>query len=95
MAYRFPIIRIELDHMRQSIVHALSEYSTQMTEYVNGELQRIVDSFDYDAVVREVANEAISRSIKDEIDAYFRFGEGRKQINKLVEESFLRNRGAG
>ena len=77
-----PSIKIELNSMRKTIVHALQVYHTEIDDAVNEQLREAVDNFDFGTVVQEVAKEVIEKAVHDSVTAYFNWGEGRKIIAK-------------
>lgn len=89
MSYQFPTIKIELQHMQQSITTALLDYDEQMETYVNSELQRIVDNFDYAAVIEETATRAIHEAVTKGVKDFFSYGVGWKLIQSMIAEKLI------
>lgn len=79
-----PIIRIEIEGMRHSILRALSEREVQMDKHVADALQRYVDSGELARTIDREISAAIERAIKENAESYFRYGEGRKLIADMV-----------
>ena len=78
-----PIIKLELDNMRQAILYSLAKYNNEIEKAVDEELKKVVENFDYENIVISIANEAL----KDAIESYFKYGEGRRTIEKSVNEA--------
>lgn len=78
-----PIIRLELERMKQTMLTAVSDYNNQISEAVKVQLEWAIENFDYEAAVREAANEAI----KEAINSYFKYGEGRRLIDQTIDEA--------
>ena len=85
-----PMVRIELVHMKQSILAALGNYNGDIAKHVSGELQKAIDTFDFEKAVREVAEKAIHEAVCTAIKNYFAWGEGRDAINSVVKEALLK-----
>ena len=85
-----PSIKIELNSMRKTIVHALQVYHTEIDDAVNEQLREAVDNFDFGTVVQEVAKEVIEKAVHDSVTAYFNWGEGRKIIEAMVADAVVR-----
>jgi len=84
-----PIIRLEIEGMKQQICIALSEYSMQMDK----DIQTAVDAYctpeNITRIVRQAAFNALNYVIKEEVDKFFRYGEGRKAVAEAVKGSIL------
>jgi hypothetical protein len=80
---QIPMIRLELEGMKQEMMIALTRYHTQINENVEAQLKNIVEHFDYERVVTEVARQTINEAIQ----TYFRQGEGKQVITTAVYEA--------
>lgn len=81
---QMPIIKIEIDGMRQSIAHALSTYHQDIEGYVDKNLKQVVETFDYETLIRQVARESITKAVTQAIQSYFSYGEGYKEIEETI-----------
>lgn len=81
-----PLIRLEVEHMKQSMVHACSIYLAKMDEQIQAAVERECTVENVTRIIQNAAAEAITKAIKEEVDAFFRYGDGRKVINKAVTE---------
>jgi hypothetical protein len=81
-----PLIKIEVEHMRQSMVHAFSEHVLKM----DGLFQHAIAEACKPEVVQEIVNEAAHRWLKEALDnevkSYLMFGEGRDFVRAEVEK---------
>lgn len=84
--YELPLIKIELDGMRYSIVHALSTHNAEIETYVDENLKKVVEEFDYVTLVKQVATKAITEAVKRSIESYFAYGDGYKNIDAVITE---------
>lgn len=87
-----PIIRLEIDHMKQSLWVALSEYSTQMDENLKEAINEFCTPENIKRIITETANKVMAQTIKEEVTKFFiHNGEGRKVIAQAVKEKLLNN----
>jgi hypothetical protein len=75
--------------MRQSMIVALSTYNQEVEGYVQDELQKALDTFDYEGTVKDIARDIIKETITRAITNYFGYGEGYKLIEQLVAENIF------
>jgi hypothetical protein len=88
--YELPIVKLELQNMKQAMVVALADYQNEIAKSVELQLQNIVDTFDYKEAICQMVNKIIHDSIHKSIESYFQYGEGRKQLDRLIYESLHR-----
>lgn len=80
----FPIIRIEIEGMRQSILAALTEREIQMDAYVSEAITNYATPENLARVIDREVQSAIDDAIKEATTSYFKYGEGRKFIVAAV-----------
>lgn len=81
-----PIIRLEVEHMKHAMLAACSQYLVQLDEQVQAAVQKACTVENITRVVEQAADDAISKTIKEEIESFFRFGDGRRVIKDAVEK---------
>ena len=85
-----PIVKLELEHMRHSMMNAFMSHSDEMQVLV----QEAVDAYcTEEALIKEVrkhATNAVNQSIKEELDKFFLYGEGKEVIRKVLSEAFTK-----
>ena len=59
--------RLEVAHMRESILHAFSQHQEDIRSHLAEELQRAADEFDYANEVRHAIREILPGLVKREI----------------------------
>ena len=79
-----PIIKLELEHMKQSMLTHLGLATNELSEAVSANLGKAIENFDFSYAVLNAANEAIAETI----ESYFKYGEGRSFIQAAIQESF-------
>jgi predicted flavoprotein YhiN len=81
-----PMIRLEVEGMKTSIICALSEYTAQM----DADIKKAVELACTPDRVKEVLYAAVGKELKnaieDEIRNFFAYGNGRKAIKAAVED---------
>ena len=81
-----PIIRLEVEHMKQSIVAGLTAYTASL----DADLKHAVDAYCTPENLRQVieneANRTLDQVIREQVRAWFLHGEGRDVIKRAVEQ---------
>lgn len=86
-----PIIRLELDQMRMSILHAFADYQGEISKVVTERLDSVIKNFDFKDTIDNIAFEVL----KDSINDYFKYGEGRKIIELSLKDALSKVLGKG
>jgi hypothetical protein len=84
--YSVPLVKVELEHMRQTMIVALSDYQERISQSVNEQLEDIVNNFDFSKVVDETATKVIEEAIRDALTNYFKYGDGHKIIETTISK---------
>jgi hypothetical protein len=79
-----PIVRIELQSMRLSMVHAFHDMQLKMDEMAKQAIDDALDPKRIQEMMTRTAREEIDRVILEETNAFFRYGPGRKVIAEIV-----------
>lgn len=79
-----PIIRIEVENMKQSIAHAFTEMQLSMDANVRNALEKFCTPENIERVVNQQVEDTIKEVIQREIDTFFKIGPGRSVINEEV-----------
>lgn len=80
MTHDFPIIKIEIEGIKQNICHAISDNNKEINQAVENEISRAIDAIDIKSLVKSGVQDCIQSAIKD----YFNFGSGRRTIKDVV-----------
>ena len=81
---QLPTLKLELSHMKQTLLVALADYQGDVSKQVEAEIETAIENFNFSAVVQPI----IQKAIADAVEEYFAYGKGRKQINDALEEVF-------
>ena len=86
-----PIIRLELEGMRQTLCAALSQHAAQMDEDIRRAVEGFCTSENLAYVVQTAAREQLKNTIEEEVQNFFRYGPGRRAVAEAVRECILKN----
>lgn len=77
-----PMIRIEIDHMRQSLVTAFQEHQLQMDQMFKSAVEEALRPDQIQSFFDSEARRTIRETMKREIEGYFRSGDGRNLVRE-------------
>lgn len=80
----FPVIRMEIEGMKASILHAMSQYQIDVDAYVREALDRITSDDAIQQLVNDEAEKAIEEAVRKEVRDFFAYGNGRAAIRAAV-----------
>lgn len=81
-----PIIRLELEGMRQSMLMAFSEHQGVLEQEVRSAVEAYCTPENLSAVIRVEAKRCLDSAVKRAIDDYFSYGEGKESVKSAVIE---------
>jgi len=81
-----PIIKLEVEHMRHTMAIALSKYTAQLDETLQSAIEAYCTPENLERIIYEETNRVLGRVIKEEVQNWFVYGEGRKAIKDAVEK---------
>lgn len=81
-----PIIRLEVDHMRHSMLVALSEYQVRLDSDLKAAVEAYCTPENLSRILDDAVKKTLDRVIKEQTEHYFLYGDGRKAINEVVEK---------
>jgi len=79
----YPIIRLELERMKHSMLTHLGAYHQEISDQVEKYMEGAIKNFDFGSAVEEASHEAI----KDTINGYFKYGDGNRFIRDVITNS--------
>lgn len=83
---RMPTITIQLEGMKHQIINAFAAHNTEIEQAIESQLTAAIKNFPFEAEVHRLSREVISDAIKEALEYYFKYGEGREVIKKAVVE---------
>ena len=84
-----PIIRLEIEGIRNTLMVALTEQQLAMDDYIKESVDAFCDPENIKILVRNAATQALADAIKAEVKEFFWKGEGRKAVAEAVKTSIL------
>lgn len=81
-----PMIRLELDGMKYAIISAFNQHQAQQDANVRAAVDAYCSGGNLQQVLNTAVRETLNRVIKDEVENFYRYGEGRELVKKLVQE---------
>lgn len=79
-----PIIRLEIERMRDTLCIALSEHTALISEEVQKAVEQFVTPENINSIVTAEVNRTLKSVIEDEIKAFYSFGPGRETVRNAV-----------
>jgi hypothetical protein len=81
-----PIIKLEVENMRHTMAFALSKYATELDEILQAALVVYCTPENLERVIQSEATKVLDQVIKEEVENWFMYGEGRKVIKEAIEK---------
>ena len=86
-----PIIKLEIEGIRNTLMVALKEQQLEMDEYIKKSVDDFCDPEKIKIFVQNAANKALADAIREEVKLFFWQGDGRKAVAEAVKTSILNN----
>lgn len=80
----FPIIKLEIESLKHSILHELSQYHFEVDSMVKEEIKKYCREDNIRQVLRAQISQSISHAIKQETENFFSYGPGREFVKAEV-----------
>jgi hypothetical protein len=84
-----PIIRLEVEGIRRTMSAMLAEHAVQMDKDIQEAVETYCTPENLAHVVKTAAAKALDAAVREEVDQFFRRGNGRKAVAAAVKESIL------
>lgn len=88
----FPLIRLEVENMKHAIIAALTDHQMQMDADIQAAVNAYCTPENIQRIIREAAFGALDAAIKEEVDFFFRRGDGRTAVAAAVKEAILQRK---
>lgn len=82
----FPIIELRVEGMKRMLHAAISEHEIKYDEQIKSALEQVCSSGHIGRVIRQEVERALSNAVSASVEQYFRFGDGSKAVNDMVEQ---------
>lgn len=91
MSYHIPLIRLEVEGMRHTLVTALTQHQAMLDEELVKAVNTYCEPDNISRIIQEMAREELGRAIAEEVENFFRRGNGRAAVAKAVKQALLNN----
>lgn len=91
MSIPVPIIKLEVEYMKHTMVQALSRYTSQIDEALRQAVENYCTPENLERVIQAETTRVLDQAIKEEVNHWFVYGEGRKAIKEAVEKKLRDN----
>ena len=69
--FEVPIIKLEMQNMRHTMVRALSEYSAQFDKNIQQAVEEYCSDDNLERIIKEEAEASLNKAIKEEVRDFF------------------------
>ncbi len=83
----FPIIRIQVEGMKHTIMLAMEQHLMKMDEDVKRAVEEACTPERVTAVIRNAAETEVKKAIESEVQNFYRSGAGRQAVRDAVAAS--------
>lgn len=85
-----PIIRLEIEGMKQTIMHAMTQHLAQMDVDIQAAVENLCTPARILEVITATAQKEIDQVIKTEVESFYRYGKGREAVKQAVARALER-----
>ena len=82
--HEFPIVKITLQGMEHSIVHAMTDHLAKVDDACAKAVKDAVESFDYASEVRRMTHQLIQEGIKRALERELSYGVPYEMVKKVA-----------
>lgn len=86
-----PIIKLEVQGMKKTIMHALTQHTAMMDEDIKAAVDRVCTTEYVSSLVAEVTQREMTEAIERQIKYYYSYGEGYEAIQQAVKTMFKKD----
>jgi hypothetical protein len=83
-------LKLTMDNMQLTVLRCINEHLTGLDVEISKAVKEICTPDNIIAEIRPIAEACLHRALKEEMEAYFRYGPGRKSIKAEVFSSLDR-----
>lgn len=85
-----PVIRLTVESMKHSILTALSEYEMTVAKELRDAVETVCTPEYIQEIMRREVQSVLAQAIRDEVDRYYRHGDGRAAVEQAVHDALHR-----
>jgi len=79
-----PCVKITVEGLRHSIVHAFNRTQLQMDEFFRKAVDEACNPERLQNIITEESKKVIDEAVKAEVDSFYRYGDGREAVKTAV-----------
>ncbi len=80
----FPIIKITFESMKQTLANAMHDHVLKLDKDIQAAIEAHCNSDALESLIRSEVRQGIDQAVKDEVQTFYRYGDGRKAIHAAV-----------
>ncbi len=84
---QFPILKIELEGIRQTMMHAFNGYTDTLNSAVRERLDKIVNDKYFTQMIATQVRQTLEESVQEALKSYFKYGKGREAIDATIQHA--------
>lgn len=88
-----PVIKITIDHMRHSLLSAMSDYAVQLDEQIKLAVDDALQPDRIQKFLNDIARKEIDLAIEKCVSGYFRRGDGARAVESVVMQQLKEREG--
>lgn len=81
-----PIIRLEVESLKASILHAFSDYQLQFDSTVKAAVEKFCEPNNVQLIVNKAVDTTMREVIQSEVESFLRYGKGRVVLKEAVNK---------
>lgn len=86
-----PVISLEVDQMKHTLVIAMRQYTNQLNEILRASIEAYCTQDNLRRVIEEETRRTLEAVLREEVKNWFLHGEGREVIKKAIEQKLRDN----
>lgn len=87
-----PILKIELQGIRQTMHHAFLDYQEGISKQVKAQLDRLLNEESFNYMIAHEVKDQFEKAVKKAIASYFEYGDGRRAIDEEIQKACERKK---
>lgn len=88
-----PLVRLDIEGLRYQVLHAIAMHHKEVEEAVDAEMKRIIETFDFQDMIRKAVNQALQQhiesAIKNAMYELFSVRSGPNEIRDMLRKVVL------
>ena len=82
MQQTLPLIKIDPEGMKRTVIEAIEKYNDQISQKVENELKQVIEKFDFGKMITGITNEVIQEMLVH----YLKYGSGHALLEATIRD---------